>query len=108
MDVLKASAVASLALLAACASTQEHTGPAVTHVATAQADGSIAITVTARSEPLTASDGSVSLKLTDYLEAAAAEECGGREFELTQGGIVPPVVEDGRMVGTLDGVARCK
>lgn len=108
MDVVKVSVFAVIALLTACATGPASTGPVVTHDAKPQADGSIAITVTATSERLTSSDGSISLKLTDLLEQAASGECGGRLFDLTQGEFVQPKIQHGRMVATLDGVVRCK
>src|SRR5690606_17357993 len=73
-------ACSALVFLASCASTPS--SPSDSYEAVHQADGSIALSVTAKSERLASSSGSFSIGLTDLLEKAAAEECAGR-FDLT-------------------------
>jgi len=98
-------ACSALVFLASCASTPS--SPSDSYEAVHQADGSIALSVTAKSERLASSSGSFSIGLTDLLEKAAAEECGG-EFDLTQDAMPTTEVENGRLVATLKGVAQCK
>lgn len=109
MNLPKIAAVASLLLMASCASdpTSLTTSPANSYEATRQADGKIEIVVTARSERLASSSGSVSLGLTDLLEQAAAEECAG-DFELEQDPAPSTGVADGQLVATLRGFALCE
>ncbi|MCE7033409.1 hypothetical protein LY625_12435 [Lysobacter sp. GX 14042] len=109
MNPLKIAAIASLALAASCASSPvlSSGSSADSYEAKRQADGAIEIVVTARSERLASSSGSVSLGLTDLLEQAAAKECDGA-FELEQDPSPTSKVSDGRLIATLRGLARCK
>lgn len=103
-------AAASVVLLAvSCAShpVSVSNGPSNRHEAVRQADGTIAIVVTAKSERLVSSSGAFSIGLTDLLEEAAAEECG-EAFDLVQDPTPVTQVKGGRLVATLRGTARCK
>ncbi|WP_152620113.1 hypothetical protein [Lysobacter sp. A03] len=105
MDARKVAASSLVMLLASCASSPSL--PSDSYEAARQADGSIALSVTAKSERLASSAGSFSIGLTDMLEKAAAEECGG-EFDLKQDATPTTAVENGRLIATLNGVAQCK
>ncbi len=76
------------------------------HEAVRQEDGSIAITVTAKSKRLRSVSNSFTMDLTSLLEQAAAQECGG-EFDLKQDPKPETEVKGDRLVAKLRGVARC-
>ena len=105
MGVRRILSASLILLLSACASSPS--GPWHSHEAHRQADGTVAITVTAKSERLASSSGSFSIGLTEMLEKAAKEECGG-EFDLVQDPMPKTEVKNGRLVATLSGVATCK
>ena len=109
MAASRIGAASLLLLVASCASdpTSFLNAPFHSHEAVRQADGTIAIVVTAKSERLASSSGSFTIGLTDMLEKAAAEECGGA-FDLTQDPTPTMEVKNGRLVATLHGIARCK
>lgn len=110
MDLLRLSTAVALLSLASCAtsappSNMQHTS---SYEAQRQADGTIDITLTARSERLALSPSdSFTLDLTDMLEQAATNECEGA-FELVQAPLPTTEIKNGRLVATLSGTATCK
>lgn len=109
MNLPKIAAFAFLVLVISCVPCPAFSSGSATdsYEAEQQADGRIEIVVTARSERLASSSGSVSLGLTNLLERAASKECGG-DFELEQDPSPTTEVSNGRLVGSLRGLALCK